>query len=67
MSCCLYKVRFAETALVISAATSVSASPRAGHLDPVTIQTDRYRFPFKGMLSSLDRLLAEWSSSLGLI
>lgn len=67
MSRYLYKVGFAETAVVISAATSVIASPRAGHPDPVTVQVDRYRFPFKGMLNSLDRLLAEWSSSLGLI
>lgn len=67
MSCYLYKVGFAATALVISAATSVSVSPRAGHLVPVTIQVDRFRFPSKGMLSSLDRLLAEWSSSLGLV
>lgn len=65
--CCLYEVGFAETVLVISAATSVSASPRAGHPNPVTIQVDRYRCPSKGMLSSLDRLLAEWSISLGLV
>lgn len=42
MSCYLYKMGFAETVLVISAATSVSASPRAGHPDPVTVQVDRY-------------------------
>lgn len=66
MSCCLYKVGFAETALVISAAPSVSASPRAGHHDPVIIQVGRYRFPPEGMLSSLDRLLTDQSSSLGL-
>lgn len=67
MNCYLYNVGFAETVLVISAATSVNAFPRAGHPDPVTVQVDRYRFPSKGMLSSLVRLLVEPPSSLRFI
>lgn len=59
MSYCLYKVGFPEIILVISAAASVSASPRAGHPDPVTVQVHIHRCPSKGVLSSLDRLLAE--------